>query len=135
MHSFLKIIGLAAIAASSSSAAVQSREDPEWWLVLDQSDSQSAHFIDLASMTRSAQAVEVSALTLDRSGNRESKLMNVDCSGMAGGEPAITHFVCGSEEYRNGNGLILGMVSPEEMAKMVFATQSQAAPARGFQEA
>lgn len=134
MHSFLKIIGLAAIAASSPAVA-HSGEAPEWWLVLDQSDSQSAHFIDLASMTRSAQAVEVSALILDRRGNRETKSINVDCSGRATGEPAVTSFVCGSEEYRNGNGLILGMVSPEEMAMMLFTSQSQAAPVRGFQEA
>jgi hypothetical protein len=134
MHGFLKIMGLAAITAASPAVA-QSVEAPEWWLVLDHGGSQSAHFIDLASMTRSAQGLEVRALIVDRSGNLETKLMNLDCSSLADNEPAVTNFVCGNEDYRNGNGLILGMVSPEEMAKMLFSAQSQIAPARTFQQA
>lgn len=134
MNNFLKIVGLAAIAASSPAAA-KSGEAHEWWLVLDQGDSQSAQFVDLASMTRSAQAVEVSALILDRSGNRRAKIINVDCGGMPGAEPAVTSFVCGNEKYRTGNGLILGMVSPDEMAQILFAAQSRNVGVRGFQQA
>ncbi len=134
MRSFLKMIGMVAIAASSPAVA-QGTDGPEWWLVLDQSDSQSAHFVDLASMTRIAQSVKVSALIVDRNGNGETKSMTVDCSGMAGGEPSITNFVCGSEEYRSENGLLLGIVSPDEVAQMLFAAESGNSTLRGFQEA
>lgn len=134
MNRFLKFIVLATIAATSPAVA-QSGQAPEWWLVLDERDLQAAHFVDLASMTRSGQTVEVSALIVDRSGHREAKVMNIDCNGMSGAEPAVTNFVCGSEEYRTGNGLILGMVSPAEMAMIVFATRSPAGPARGIEEA
>lgn len=134
MHKLLKFVVLAATAATSPAVA-QSGQASEWWLVLDERNSQAAHFVDLASVNRSGQAVEVSALTLDRSGHRQTKVMKVDCGGMPGAEPSVTNFVCGSEEYRSENGLVLGMVSPDEMAQMLFAAQSGNSAARSFQEA
>lgn len=131
MHRFFKFVVLATMGAMSPAWA-QSEQTSEWWLVLDERNAQSAHFVDLASMSRSGQTIEVAALIMDRSGNRKVTVMNVDCSDMSGGEPAVTSFVCGNEEYRTGNGLILGMVSPDEMAQMLFATQSGGAPTRGF---
>ena len=134
MDRLLKFIALTVVAATSPAVA-QSGQAPEWWLVLDERDSQAAHFVDLSSVTRSGQTVEVSAMILDRSGHRKAKVMNVDCGGMSGGEPAVTNFVCGSEEYRSENGLVLGMVSPDEMAQMLFAAQSGTSAVRSFQEA
>lgn len=132
MRKLLKFI-IPATMTALSPAMAQSERDPEWWLVLDESNGQSAQFVDLASMTRSGQTVEVSALVLNRSGDRETKEMTVYC-GTSGGEP-VTNFVCGSEEYRTATGLILGMVSPDEMAQMLFAAQSGNTPVRGSYQA
>lgn len=133
MRNFLKSGILAAAAAIVMPAAASQGQAPEWWLVLDSGDARSAHFVDLASMAEAGGTIRVSALTLDRNGHRKTGTLNVDCN--RGSEIAVTNFICGSEEYRSGNGLILGPVSPDEMAKTLFATQPASAAAWGFHEA
>lgn len=133
MRKFLKIGMMAVAATIVVPASANQAQAEEWWLVMDDSNAQSAHFVDLASVAQSGGAMQVSALTLDRNGHREARTLNVDCN--QGGGLALTNFLCGSDEYRSENGLILGPVSPDEMAQTLFATQSASAPTRGLHEA
>lgn len=126
MRNFLKHGALFAAAIAATGPAAAQGGNTEWWLVMDDNDAQAAHFVDMASIVRSQEATKVSAMTLSRSGHREIKTIAIDCDRMLGApaNPEVKAFVCGTEDYRQSNGLILGPVSPDEMAGMVFAMKS-----------
>ena len=127
MSGILKSGILAAIALTAvAPASAQAGKPAEWWLVMDDGNAHVARFIDMASMTVSDNGASVSAMTLSQNGNREMETVTVDCEAMlaAPGDASVKEFICGTPEYRESNGLILGPVSPDEMAAILFAGQS-----------
>lgn len=127
MSKILKNGILAAIAMTAViPASAQTGKSAEWWLVMDDGNSQVARFVDMASMTASDNGASVSAMTLSQNGNREMETVTVDCEAMlaAPGDASVKEFVCGTPDYRASNGLMLGAVSPDEMAAILFAGQS-----------
>lgn len=118
----LAVITMAAMAPASA----QAERSAEWWLVMDDSNPQIARFVDLASIAATDGGAQVSAMALSPNGYREMKTVTVDCEAMlsAPGQAPVKEFICGTSEYRESNGLILGPVSPDEMAAILFAAQS-----------
>lgn len=126
MHKFFRIGILVATAFTTvASAAAQSPKPAEWWLVIDDGNAQVAQFVDMASINRSDNGANISTMTVTRSGNRDMQTLTVDCERVLGapGDASVKEFICGTTDYRNSNGLILGPVSPHEMAAIVFASQ------------
>ena len=127
MSGILKSGILAAIAFTAMApASAQAGKPAEWWLVMDDGNAQVARFVDMASMTASDNGASVSAMIVSPNGKREMQTITVDCEAIlvAPGNATMKEFICGTPEYRERSGLILGMVSPDEMAAILFAGQS-----------
>ena len=118
----LAAVALAVIAPASA----QSGKSAEWWLVMSDDNARVARFVDMASMTASDNGASVSTMIVSQNGSREMQTITVDCEAVlvAPGNASMKEFICGTPEYRERSGLILGMVSPDEMAAILFAGQS-----------
>lgn len=130
MFNTLKNGILTVIAMTAMTPAIaHAGKSAEWWLVMDDGNTQVARFVDLASIAATDDGAKVSAMTLSQNGSREMKTIIVDCEAMLAspGEAPVKEFICGTVEYRENNGLILGPVSPDEMAAILFAAQSRQA--------
>lgn len=126
MRNFFRLCLLAASAMTATSVLAQSAQPSEWWLVLDDGNAQAAHFVDMASIRYSDNGANISMMTVSRGGDRDMQTLTIDCQRVLGaqGDAAVKEFICGTAEYRERSGLILGPVSPDEMAAVVFAGQS-----------
>lgn len=114
MRTYLAIAAVALITAGPVRAA-------DWWLVDGEIGSTTAVFVDAESIARDGDTARYAVLTADVSGGQRATQVETLCGTDS---DAAAKFACATDAQRMESAMMLGDMTPQAVATMLFSGRS-----------
>lgn len=102
----------------------------EWWWVAGDSHDNAALFVDADTVRRDAAYATFDVQRVGRDGASSviAKRVRCDAVTVAHDEAAMRRFACATDDERTNFAALLGIATPDDAARAIFATRGSAQP-------